>query len=382
LNAVLYQKRRDGADIIDLGMGNPTDPTPMPIVEKLREAALDQRNHRYSVSVGLYNLRRELSRLYAAKWGVELDPASEVIATIGSKEGFSHLCLALLGPGDMALVPSPMFPIHMYAVILAGASVINVRLAPGGELIKNLVDVTTHLEPKPKVVIVNFPHNPTTMTTDLDFFKELVAYAKKYDVMVIHDMAYGLTTFDGYEAPSFLQAPGAKDVGVEFVTLSKPFNMAGWRVGFCAGNAEMCRALGKIKGYYDYGIFQATQIAGITAMRNWAEIAPRQALVYEKRRDALCDGLNRIGWDIEKPKATMFVWAKIPDRLASMGSIDLAMWLLENADVAASPGRGFGDYGEGYLRLALIENEQRIKQAVRNIDRAMRKFPDSGAPAE
>jgi alanine-synthesizing transaminase len=354
----------------------------MPIVEKLREAALDQRNHRYSVSVGLYNLRRELSRLYAAKWGVELDPASEVIATIGSKEGFSHLCLALLGPGDMALVPSPMFPIHMYAVILAGASVINVRLAPGGELIKNLVDVTTHLEPKPKVVIVNFPHNPTTMTTDLDFFKELVAYAKKYDVMVIHDMAYGLTTFDGYEAPSFLQAPGAKDVGVEFVTLSKPFNMAGWRVGFCAGNAEMCRALGKIKGYYDYGIFQATQIAGITAMRNWAEIAPRQALVYEKRRDALCDGLNRIGWDIEKPKATMFVWAKIPDRLASMGSIDLAMWLLENADVAASPGRGFGDYGEGYLRLALIENEQRIKQAVRNIDRAMRKFPDSGAPAE
>ncbi len=383
LNALLYRKRRAGADIIDLGMGNPSDPTPSFIVEKLREAVLDPRNHRYSVSIGLYNLRRELSRLYGAKWGVKLDPASEVIATIGSKEGFSHLCLALLGPGDTVLVPSPAFPIHVYGVILAGASVINVRLVPGPELIKTLVDVTNHLQPRPKVVIVNFPHNPTTMTADLDFFKELVAFAKKYDVMVMHDLAYGLTTFDGYEAPSFLQVPGARDVGVEFTTLSKPFNMAGWRIGFCAGNAEMCSALAKIKGYYDYGIFQAAQIAGIMAMRKWAEAVPKQALVYQKRRDVLCDGLNRIGWNVEKPKASMFVWAEMPQPFREMGSIEFAMWLLENAEVSVSPGRGFGDYGEGYVRMALIENEQRIKQGIRNIDRAARKFQAaSGSPPE
>lgn len=375
LNALLYQKRRAGVDIIDLGMGNPSDPTPSFIVEKMREAVLDPRNHRYSVSVGLYNLRRELARLYAAKWGVELDPASEVIATIGSKEGFSHMCLALLGPGDVALVPSPAFPIHAYGVILAGASVIDVRLAGGGELIKSLADVTQRLAPKPRVVIVNFPHNPTTMTADSDFFGELVAYARKYGVMVMHDLAYGLTTFDGYEAPSFLQAPGAKDVGVEFTTLSKPFNMAGWRIGFCAGNPDMCRALAKIKGYYDYGIFQAAQVAGILAMRQWADTAPAQALVYQSRRDVLCDGLNRIGWNVEKPKATMFVWVEIPERFRWMGSIEFAMWLMENAEVSVSPGRGFGEYGEGHLRMALIENEQRMKQAVRNIDRALRKFP-------
>jgi alanine-synthesizing transaminase len=249
LNALLYQKRRQGVDIIDLGMGNPTDPPPAEITEKLREAVLDARNHRYSVSIGLYNLRRELSRLYQSHWDVNLDPATEVVATIGSKEGFSHLCLALLGPGDTALVPSPAFPIHNYAVILAGASVINVRLTPGPELIKSFIDVTTHLQPRPKVVIVNFPHNPTTMVTDIEFYKDLVAFAKKYGVMVISDMAYGLTTFDGYKAPSFLEAPGAKDVGVEFTTMSKPFNMAGWRIGFCAGNPDICKALAKIKGY-------------------------------------------------------------------------------------------------------------------------------------
>lgn len=382
LNALLYQKRSKGVDIIDLGMGNPTDPPPDDVTEKLREAVLDPRNHRYSVSVGLYNLRRELSRLYAAHWGVELDPAGEVVATIGSKEGFSHLCLALMGPGDTALVPSPAFPIHVYAVILAGGNVINVRLAPGPELIKSLVDVTTHLQPKPKVVIVNFPHNPTTMTTDLDFYKELVAYAKKYNVMVISDLAYGLTTFDGYKAPSFLEVPGAKDVGVEFTTMSKPFNMAGWRIGFCAGNADMCKALAKIKGYYDYGIFQAAQIAAIVGMRRFAETAPEQALVYQRRRDVLCDGLNRIGWQVEKPKASMFVWAEMPKAFQHMGSLDFALWLMENAEIAVSPGGGFGDYGEGYLRLSLIENEQRLKQAVRQIDRATRKYLASVGSAD
>jgi alanine-synthesizing transaminase len=374
LNSLRDQKRRAGIDIIDLGMGNPSDPPPEAVTEKLREAVLDARNNRYSVSIGVYNLRRELARLYAAHWGVQLDPGTEVVATIGSKEGFSHLCLALLGPGDTALVPSPAFPIHMYAVILAGANVINVRLAPGPELIKSFVDVTNHLQPKPKVVIVNFPHNPTTMTTDIEFYRELVKFAKKYEVMVISDLAYGLTTFDGYKAPSFLEVPGAKDVGVEFTTMSKPFNMAGWRIGFCAGNADICKALAKIKGYYDYGIFQAAQIAAIVGMRNYAETAPKQALIYQHRRDVLCDGLNRIGWDVEKPKASMFVWAKMPDVFQAMGSMDYAMWLMENAEVSVSPGRGFGDYGEGYLRMALVENEQRLKQAIRQIDRATKKY--------
>jgi len=382
LNALLYQKRRAGVDIIDLGMGNPTDPPPAEVTEKLREAVLDARNHRYSVSIGVYNLRRELARLYEAQWGVMLDPATEVVATIGSKEGFSHLCLALLGPGDTALVPSPAFPIHVYAPILAGANVITVKLAEGPELIKSFADVTARLQPKPKLVIANFPHNPTTMTTDLDFYRELVAFAKKYEVMVVSDLAYGFTTFDGYKAPSFLEVPGAKDVGVEFTTCSKPFNMAGWRVGFCAGNAEMCRALAKIKGYYDYGIFQAAQIAAIVAMRGFAQTAPRQALVYEARRNVLCDGLNRIGWEVDKPKASMFVWAKMPKTFEHMGSMDFAMWLMENAEVSASPGAGFGDYGEGYLRMALVEKEQRLKQAVRQIDRATKRYLSGEAARE
>jgi len=382
INHMLYEKRRQGVDIIDLGMGNPTDPPPADITEKLREAVLDARNHRYSVSIGVYNLRRELSRLYASYWGVELDPSTEVVATIGSKEGFSHLCLALLGPGDTALVPSPAFPIHVYAVILAGANVINVRLAPGPELIKSFVDVTEHLQPKPKVVIVNFPHNPTTMTMEIDFYRELVAFAKKYGLLVVSDLAYGMTTFDGYKAPSFLEVPGAKDVGVEFTTMSKPFNMAGWRIGFCAGNAEICKALAKIKGYYDYGIFQAVQIAAIVGMRHFAETAPKQAALYQSRRDVLCEGLSRIGWDIDKPKASMFVWAKMPEAFEKMGSLDFGIWLMENAEVAVSPGRGFGDYGEGYLRMALVENEQRLRQAVRQIDRATRKYLSGGTVPE
>ena len=321
LNHMRDDKRREGVDIIDLGMGNPTDPPPPEIIEKLREAVLDPRNHRYSVSVGIYNLRRELTRLYDSYWGVKLDPSSEVVATIGSKEGFSHLCLALLGPGDTALVPSPAFPIHMYAVILAGASVINVPLAPGPELIRSFEQVTKHLQPRPKVVIVNFPHNPTAMVTELDFYKDLVRFAKKYNIMVMSDMAYGLTVFDGYKAPSFLEAPGAKDVGVEFTTMSKPFNMAGWRVGFCAGNADICkRPCRESRATTTTASSRPPRSPPSSRCAPTRETAPRQAAIYQARRDVLVDGLNRVGWEVEKPKGSMFVWAKMPKTFEHMGS--------------------------------------------------------------
>jgi len=374
LNAIKYQLRRAGADIIDLGMGNPNDPTPEPIVEKLCEAVRDPRNHRYSVSTGLFNLRRELARYYERVWGVELDPETEVIATIGSKEGFSHMCLALLGPGDTALVPNPAFPIHVYGVALAGANVISVPLSEDQEeFLEHIVYAMEHIYPRPKVLVLNFPHNPTTMTVELSFYEEVVAIAKRYGLLVMSDLAYAETTFDGYKAPSFLQARGAKDVGCEFTTLSKNFNMAGWRVGFAAGHPEMIRALAKIKGYYDYGIFQAVQIAAIIAMRHCGEYADEQAKVYERRRDCLCAGLERLGWQVKKPKATMFVWAPIPEPYRQMGSIEFALKLMREAEVAVAPGRGFGENGEGFLRIALVENENRIRQAIRQIRRALRE---------
>lgn len=373
LNALKHQLRRAGADIIDLGMGNPSDAPPPAVIEKLCEAARNPRNHRYSVSTGVHNLRREAARHYEKLWGVSLDPEKEVIATIGSKEGFSHLCLALLGPGDTALVPSPAYPIHIYAVALAGANVVSIPQNENqDEFLRQIVWALEHLYPRPKVLVLNFPNNPSTMCVELGFYEEAVRLAKRFGVLLISDLAYAETTFDGYRAPSILQVPGAKEVACEFTTLSKQFSMAGWRVGFCAGHPEMVRALAKIKGYYDYGMFQAIQIAAIIALRECGEAAREQAAVYQRRRDCLCEGLNRLGWGVRPPKATMFVWAPIPEPFRQMGSVEFALKLMRDAEVAVAPGQGFGDAGEGFLRIALVENENRIRQAVRQIRRALR----------
>ncbi len=374
INDLKYRKRRAGVDIIDLGMGNPTDvPDPL-VIDKLCEAAHDERNHRYSVSNGLYNLRREVALRYDRRYGVQLDPESEVLAGLGSKEVFSHMCLALLGPGDTAIVPSPSFPIHVYAVALASGNVINLDCRQPDKFLSNVATVAEHLYPRPKLLILNFPHNPTTTVVERDFFIEVVRLARRFGFMVIHDFAYGDVCFDGYRAPSFLSVPGAKEVGVETTTMSKGYNMAGWRLGFCAGNSEMIRALATIKGYYDYGVFQPIQIAGIIALRQGEQQVERQAAEYQLRRDVLVDGLQRIGWEVEKPKASMFVWARYPlEWRERMGSIDFAMKLIEEAEVAVSPGRGFGEAGEGYLRLALVENEHRLRQAVRQIARCLRE---------
>jgi alanine-synthesizing transaminase len=376
LNALKLQKRQQGADIIDLGMGNPTDPAPQVVVDKLCEAARDMRNHRYSASKGIKNLRRQMALKYERKWNVQLDWETEVLACIGSKEGFSHLCLAMLGPGDTAIVADPAFPIHNYAVALAGANVITVPLGNNQKFLDTIAMVCEHLFPKPKLLILNYPHNPTAMTVDEGFFEPVVELANRFGVAVIHDFAYGETCFDGYKAPSFLSATGAKDIGVEFTTLSKPYSMAGFRVGFVAGNRNMVDYLATIKGYYDYGIFQAVQIAGIIALRDCDQFAIEQAKKYQSRRDVLCDGLTRIGWQVEKPRASMFVWARVPDeRLKGKGTIEYAMDLMEHAEVAVAPGRAFGENGEGYMRIALVENEQRLRQAVRNISRFEQQRP-------
>jgi alanine-synthesizing transaminase len=373
INELMYQKRRAGVDIIDMGMGNPNDPPDPRIIDKLCESARDEGNHRYSANRGLFNLRRDVASRYERLYGVKLDPEHEIIATGGSKEGFSHLCLAMMGPGDTAIVPAPSYPIHVYAVALASGNVISLEVADPEKYLSNVATVAEHLFPKPKLLIVNFPHNPTTAVVERDFFVDVVALAKKYGIYVISDFAYSDVCFDDYRAPSFLSVPGAKDVGVEFTTMSKGFSMAGWRLGYCCGNREMVRALATIKGYYDYGIFSPVQIAGIIALRHCDDAVERQRSIYERRRDSLCDGLNRIGWSIAKPKATMFVWARIPEPWCSqMGSIDFAMKLLEAAEVAVSPGRGFGPSGEGYLRLALVENEHRLRQAVRQIGRCLK----------
>ena len=381
LNHLIGERRREGIDLIDLGMGNPSDAPPKQVVEKLREAVLDPRNSRYSRAPGVFNLRREVAIKYRDRWGVELDANREVMATIGSKEGFSHMCLALLGPGDLAVVADPAFQIHTVAVVLAGASAVKVPLGNDQAFLDRIVYVLEHLMPKPKVVILNYPHNPTTLTVEPDFFDRLVKLADKYQVMIIHDFAYGETCFDGYKAPSFLQADGAKQFGVEFTTLSKPYNMAGWRVGFCAGNADMIGALGKIKGYYDYGIFQAVQIAGIIAMRTANDHIREQALIYQSRRDVLVRGLLRLGWAVEPPRATMFVWAKVkPEHLALFNDStnEFCLAMVKQAEVAMTPGSAFGDLGQGHVRLALVENEHRIRQAIRQLGRALRPAPTTG----
>jgi alanine-synthesizing transaminase len=373
INKMKYEKRVAGVDIIDLGMGNPTDPTPDCVVEKLAEAAKDPRNHRYSVSNGIAGLRREVAIKYKNNYGVELDPETEVIATIGSKEGFSHLCLAMLGPGDTAVVGDPAFPIHIYAVAMAGANVIRVPLGNDQAFLDRIEQVIEGLYPKPKLLILNYPHNPTAITIEPWFWEKAIEMCRRHGVMIISDFAYGEINFDGYRAPSFLGAPGAKEIGVEFTTMSKSYNMAGWRVGFCSGNSEMVKALATIKGYYDYGMFAGIQIASVIAMRECGQTPREQSEIYQHRRDVVCAGLDKLGWTYEKPQASMFVWARMnrAHLQPGEGSIDFCLRMMDQAEVALAPGRAFGENGEGCVRIALVENEHRLKQAMRNLDRAL-----------
>ncbi|MGC3969823.1 MAG: aminotransferase class I/II-fold pyridoxal phosphate-dependent enzyme [Pirellulales bacterium] len=353
-------------------MGNPSEPPHELVIEKLVEAARNPLNHGYSQSIGILNLRREVAGKYLRKHGVRLDPEKEVVVCLGSKEGFSHMCLALMGPGDTAIVPAPYFPAHVFAVALASGNCITLEVADSEKFLSNIAYTCQHLHPRPKLLIINYPHNPSGVTVDPQFFVEVVKLAKRYGFMVISDSAYADVAFDGYQPPSFLAAPGAIDVGVEFTTMSKGYNMAGWRVGYACGNQEMLKALATIKAYYDYGMFQAIQIAAIMALRNTEAAVESQAKLYQRRRDVLCEGLRRIGWDPVAPRAGMFVWAKIPEKyLKNMDTLQFAMKLLEEGGVAASPGTGFGPAGEGYLRLALVENENRLRQAVRQIGRCL-----------
>ena len=373
LRQLTHERRQQGVDIIDLGMGNPSQPTPQHIVDKLCEAAQEPRHHRYSASRGIFNLRREISWHYDRRFSVQIDPEQEAIAVIGTKEGFAHLALALIDEGDLALVPNPTFPIHIYSIILAGGSVVSLPLREENQFVPSLDEIAKDIWPRPKVLILSFPHNPTGAVVDLAFFEAIVDFAKRQNIIVIHDLAYADIVFDGYEAPSFLQAKGAKDIGVEFISLSKSYNMAGWRCGFAVGNQEIVGALAKIKGYYDYGIFAPVQVAAIMALRTSMDFLKENAETYRQRRDVLVEGLNRIGWNMQKPKATMFVWAPIPDQFRHLSSMDFAMKLLDEAEVCVSPGAGFGQNGEGYVRIALVENEDRIRQAVRQIRRTLFK---------
>jgi alanine-synthesizing transaminase len=376
INEMMYEKRRANIDVIDLGMGNPNDAPDARIIEKLAQAARDPGNHRYSPNRGLFNLRRDVARRYERLYGVTLDPEGEVIATLGSKEGFSHMCLAMIGPGEAAVVPAPSYPPHTYAVALAAGTVISADTTNPAGYLRAIADAAEHHHPRPKVVIVNFPHNPTTTVVEPAFYVELVGLAKKYGFTVLSDLAYADVCFDGYRAPSFLAAPGAKEVGVEFTTMSKGYNMAGWRLGFCAGNRELVRALATIKGYYDYGIFAPIQIAAIIALRSCDAAVEAQRKEYQERRDVLCDALERIGWMVPRPRASMFVWAPIPEPWrSSMGSLEFAMKLLDEAEVAVAPGRGFGPSGEGFVRLSLVENKERLRQAARQIGRALSGKP-------
>jgi alanine-synthesizing transaminase len=372
INKLMYDKRRTGGDVIDLGMGNPSDPPQDLVIDKLAESARDPKIHGYSEAKGIMGLRREVASKYFKNFGVHLDPEREAVVCLGSKEGFSHMCLALIGPGDTAMVPAPSYPAHVYAIALASGNAIHLEVADTEKFLSSVAFTCQHLYPKPKLLVVNFPHNPSTATVDPEFYVDVVKLAKRYGFMVISDLAYADVAFDGYRAPSFLAAPGALDVGVELTTMSKGYNMAGWRIGFCVGNAEMIRALATIKTYYDYGMFEPIQVAAIVALRHTEAAVEAQAKVYQRRRDVLCDGLERQGWPIERPRATMFVWAKIPEPWASqMGSFEFAMKLLKEGDVVVSPGAAFGPAGEGYLRLALVENENRLRQAVRQIGRCL-----------
>jgi len=370
--------RSAGEDIIDLGMGNPNVPTPKHIVEKVMEASRLAKNHRYSASKGIPKLRLAICNWYRRKFGVELDPDTEAIATIGAKEGLAHLILATMGPGDTALVPSPTYPIHTYSVVIAGADVRSIPLIDGhDDFLERAERAMKTLWPRPKMMIISYPHNPTTAVVDLDFFRKVIDFAKENEILVVHDLAYADLVFDGYKAPSILQVPGAKDVAVELYSMSKGYSMAGWRVGFVVGNRQLVGALTKIKSYLDYGMFQAIQIAATVALNGPYKVVEETVEIYRKRRDCLVDGFARVGWEIEKPKGTMFVWAPIPEQFREMGSVEFSKHLLTRAKVAVSPGIGFGEYGEGYVRFALCENEHRIRQAIRGY-KAMVQSPSRG----
>jgi alanine-synthesizing transaminase len=367
VNQIKMDARHAGEDIVDLGMGNPDMPTPKHIVDKLIEAARKGHNHRYSASMGITKLRVAISDWYKRRFDVDIDPATEAIVTIGAKEGISHLVLVTIRPGDVVLSPDPTYPIHPYSAIIAGGDVRGVPLGPDEDFFENLIAATKQTWPKPKMLIISFPHNPTTEVVDLGFFEKIVDYAKEHDILVIHDLAYADLVFDGYKPPSFLQVPGAKDVGVEFFSLSKSYSMPGWRVGFCVGNAEIVGALRRIKSYLDYGIFQPIQIASIIALNGPQDGVKQIVATYKARRDTLIKGLNRVGWRVKSPKATMFVWAKIPETYLKMGSVEFSKMLIQKAKVAVSPGLGFGEYGDEYVRFALIENQMRTNQAIRGI---------------
>jgi alanine-synthesizing transaminase len=374
IDGLKIEARRAGHDVIDLGFGNPDIPSPEIAVDKLAEAAHNTRNHRYSASRGIPKLREAVSDLYRRRFNIELDPETEVINTIGAKEGFSHLMWVLLQPGDAALVPSPSYPIHIWGPYFAGADAREIPVGIDQDYIGNIIEAWEYGWPKPRVIMLSFPHNPTTTTIELDDMQRLVDWARERDVVLVHDFAYAELGFDGYRPPSILQADGAKECAVELYSMTKSFSMAGWRIAYCVGNAEVVQALAKLKSYLDYGTFQPIQIAA-TVTLNEAQDYPKQVNeIYQSRRDALCDGLDRIGWHFPRPKGTMFAWAPIPEPYREMGSIEFAKLLVTEADVALSPGIGFGSGGDGHVRFALIENEQRIHQAVRNLRRALTKL--------
>jgi len=372
VNSLKTEARQRGEDIIDLGMGNPDLPAPQHIIDKLCEAANNPKNHRYSASKGITQLRMAITEWYKRRFDVDLDPESETVVSIGSKEGLSHLLLAAIQPGDVVMTPAPAYPIHPYGVVIAGGEVTSIPIGPGIDFFDEMERAFKNTWPRPKMLIINYPHNPTTEVLEgLGFFEKVVAFAKENNVMVIQDFAYADLVFDGYKAPSILQVPGAKDVAVEFFSLTKSYSMAGWRVGFCCGNQEMVTALTKIKSYLDYGMFQPIQIASIVALRGPQECVKEHASVYQARRDVLIDGLQRAGWETPSPKATMFVWARIPEQFREMGSLEFCKFLIQKGKVAVAPGVGFGVGGDEYVRFALVENEHRIKQACKGLKKAL-----------
>ena len=365
--------RRRGEDIIDFGMGNPDGATPRHIVDKMIEAARRPETHRYSLSKGIPRLRRAITKWYGSRYGISLDPETESIVTIGSKEGIAHLCLATLDQGDVVLVPNPSYPIHIYGPVIAGATIHSVPIHSADTFLAELERVIPLMVPRPKMLILNFPANPTTQCVDLSFFERVVALCKQHGIWIVHDLAYADIVFDGYRAPSILEVPGAKDIAVEFFTLSKSYNMPGWRVGFMVGNPELVSALGRLKSYFDYGTFTPIQVAAILALEGPQECVAEIRDNYERRRDCLVSGLNKLGWEMPSPRATMFVWAPIPEPWRSLGSLEFSKLLLQEAKVAVSPGIGFGEYGDGHVRFALIENEERTRQALRGIRQMLQK---------